>query len=91
MMFLKIARKIAGLSQSRLAQLAGVDIAAVSRFESGERDIRKAGYKTVVRLATVFHLEPDELLAFAAAMPARRAPARPPARPASPATAHLSR
>jgi transcriptional regulator with XRE-family HTH domain len=65
-MSLRIARKIAGLSQKELAERAGVDNTGLCRMERGERQLRLADYDTVVRVAAALNLEPDELLTFAA-------------------------
>lgn len=60
-MDLRIARKIAGLTQQQLAKRAGVDDSFISLIESGKRDIHSAGYQTVVRLARALGVEPEEL------------------------------
>jgi transcriptional regulator with XRE-family HTH domain len=79
-MSLKIARKIAGLSQKALALRAGVDHSAISRLESGDRNLRGTDYDTVVRLATALHLDPDELFTV---VEAPRAPSGLPRRAAA--------
>jgi len=60
-MDLRIARKIASLTQQQLAQRAGVTNSFISLIENGHRDIRTVGYETVVRLARALGVEPDEL------------------------------
>ncbi len=60
-MELRIARKIAGLTQQDLAKRAGVTDSFISLIESGKRDIRSVGYETVVRIARALNVEPDEL------------------------------
>ena len=60
-MELRIARKIARLTQSELAERAGVTDSFISLIESGKRDIRSAGYETVVRIARALGVEPEEL------------------------------
>jgi XRE family transcriptional regulator, fatty acid utilization regulator len=60
-MDLRIARKIAGLTQQELAERAGVTDSFISLIEHGKRDIRTAGYETVVRLARALGVEPEEL------------------------------
>jgi len=53
-------RRIAGLSQQKLADKSGVDIAVISRLERGLK--REPSYQTVIRLARALHLEPEELV-----------------------------
>ena len=60
-MLLKLARKVAGLTQTELADQAGVSTALISLLESGKRDIRGVGYQTVVRIAQALHVSPDDL------------------------------
>ena len=64
-MSLRIARKIAGLTQTELARRAGIDNSAISRVEAGERSLRKSDYGTVVAIAAQLNIDPDELLSFA--------------------------
>jgi transcriptional regulator with XRE-family HTH domain len=60
-MDLRLARKIASLTQQELAERAGVTDSFISLIESGKRDIRSVGYETVVRIARALGVEPDEL------------------------------
>jgi transcriptional regulator with XRE-family HTH domain len=60
-MNLRLARKIASLTQQELAERAGVTDSFISLIESGKRDIRSVGYETVVRIARALGVEPDEL------------------------------
>jgi transcriptional regulator with XRE-family HTH domain len=60
-MELKLARKLARLTQKELADLAGVDDSFISMIESGKRDIRAVSYATVVRIARALGVEPHEL------------------------------
>jgi len=50
-MELKIARKLARLTQKQLAERAGVDDSSISLVESGKRDIRSMSYESVFRIA----------------------------------------
>jgi transcriptional regulator with XRE-family HTH domain len=59
-MELKTARKVARLTQQELAKRAGVDTALISRLESGTRS-RRPSYESIVRIARVLNLAPDEL------------------------------
>jgi transcriptional regulator with XRE-family HTH domain len=60
-MFLKLARKVAGLTQGELAKQAGVTKSFISLLESGKRDIRSVGYETVARIAEALGVSPQEL------------------------------
>jgi transcriptional regulator with XRE-family HTH domain len=60
-MELKIARKLARLTQKQLADLAGVDDSTISVVESGRRDIRSMSYASVVRIAQVLGVDATEL------------------------------
>lgn len=92
-MSLTLIRKVAGLRMTDLAKRAGVDLSAISRLEHGGelRNLRRAEYVTVARIAAVFNLTPNELLTLVEATPVRFTPhpATPPARrgrpPKSPA------
>jgi len=68
-MELRIARKIAALTQQELAQRAGVTDSFISLLESGKRDIRTASYETVVRIAHALGVEPAELWPVTALTP----------------------
>lgn len=58
-MDLKLARQIAGLTQSELAKRAGVDTALICRLEKGRR--RRPSYESIVRIARALNLAPDQL------------------------------
>ena len=60
-MELRLARKIAGLTQHDLAEQVGVTDSFISLIENGHRDIHTVGYETVVRIARVLGVEPEEL------------------------------
>ena len=60
-MFLKLARKVAGLTQAELAEKAGVTNSFISLIESGKRDIRSVGYETVARIADTLGVSPEDL------------------------------
>ena len=64
-MSLRIARKIAKLSQKELSERAAVDISTINRVERGSRDLSATGYHAVARLAAVLNLDADELIAIA--------------------------
>jgi transcriptional regulator with XRE-family HTH domain len=60
-MELKTARRIARLTQQELAEKVGVDHSLISMLESGKRDIHMMAYQTVVRIARVLGVDPEEL------------------------------
>ena len=60
-MDLKVARRIARLTQSELAAAAGVDGSFISLLESGKRDIETVNYRTVALLARALNVTPEEL------------------------------
>jgi transcriptional regulator with XRE-family HTH domain len=63
---LQLLRKIAKMSQPRVARAAGVDTTFISLLERDERDLSRTGVDIVRRLAGVFNLTSDELLELTA-------------------------
>jgi transcriptional regulator with XRE-family HTH domain len=57
---LKLARRIAQLSQKDLARKAGVDPALISRLETGHR-ARRPSYEAIIRIARVLNVDPTDL------------------------------
>ena len=47
---LKERRQAAGLSQSQLAEAAGVNVRMYQKYEQGDRDISKAQLSTLLRI-----------------------------------------
>lgn len=64
---LKERRREAGLSQRRLAEIAGVDFSYISKLENGRLPPPAAA--TVVRMAKIIGCSDDELLAAARKLP----------------------
>ena len=56
---LKNKREQAGLSQRDLAEISGVPVRTIQQYEQRQKDIRKAAYDTVCRLADALHCAPD--------------------------------
>lgn len=54
-------RKMKGLTQAQLADAAGISLKTLQKYESGERDIRRARNDTVLRLARVLEVPPHLL------------------------------
>jgi len=71
-MLLKLARKVAGLTQAELAEAAGVTKSFISLLESGHRDLRSVGYETVARIADTLGVSPEDLFPLAARKAQRR-------------------
>lgn len=55
-------RTYANLSQSMLAEKSGINIRIIQSYEQGMRDINKAQFSTIVKLAKALNCEPIELL-----------------------------
>ena len=55
-------RAYANLSQSMLAEKSGVNVRIIQSYEQGIRDINKAQFSTVVKLAEALECNPLELL-----------------------------
>ncbi|WP_165044531.1 helix-turn-helix domain-containing protein [Adlercreutzia sp. ZJ138] len=64
---LKRQRTLMGLSQSQLAQRSGVGIRAIQQYEQGSKDISRASFDNVRKLAKALHCQPQDLMP-----PARR-------------------
>lgn len=58
---LKTALKIARINQRQLAARAGVDESAISLIVNGHRTFASLRYESVVRIARVLNVDPDEL------------------------------
>ena len=79
-------RKAAGLSQSQLADLAGIKVQVLQQYERGARDINGAKLPTLLKICNALECrladiitdeETLELLKFQSTPPARGATARP--------------
>lgn len=55
-------RQAAGLSQSQLAEKAGISVRTLQSWERGARDIRKASVETVLALAYALDCRMEDLL-----------------------------
>ena len=64
-------REASGLSQQRLAEQVGLDQAALSRIESGQR---RVSIEELVRLSVALDIDDDELLGLLAHIRSRLAP-----------------
>lgn len=54
-------RKTRGYTQSKLAELSGVNIRLIQKYESGERDFKKAQVLTAMKIAGALQVSVDEL------------------------------
>ena len=59
---LKRIRTEAGVSQSRLAELSGVNVRMIQYYEQGVKDINAAGALTVYKLAKVLGCAMEDLI-----------------------------
>lgn len=58
---LKAAREARAITQKQLAELSGVSLKSIQKYESGERDILKAEVGTVLKLAEVLEVTVEKL------------------------------
>lgn len=61
---LKRIRQLNGLSQSRLAALSGVPVRTIQQYEQRQKDINKASFESIIKLAAALSCEPGNLLEF---------------------------
>lgn len=54
-------RKSKGYSQSKLAELSDVNIRLIQKYESGERDFKKAQVQTAIKIADALQVTVHEL------------------------------
>ena len=57
---LKRLREQAGLSQRELAEASGVPVRTIQQYEQGQKEIRRAAWETVSRLAAALHCRPKQ-------------------------------
>lgn len=59
---LKRIRQQNGLSQSRLASLSGIPVRTIQQYEQRQKDINKASFENIIKLAAVLSCEPEKLI-----------------------------
>ena len=59
---LKRLRAEAGISQSKLSELSGVNLQMIQKYEQGVKDINKAQGDTLYKLAQVLNCKVEDLL-----------------------------
>lgn len=59
---LKQYREQAGLSQSQLAKISGVNVRMIQHYEQGFKDINKASAITVYKLAKALNISTEDLI-----------------------------
>lgn len=59
---LKYYRLLANLTQAQLADKTGISIRTIQKYESGERDIKKASAESVHKLAKALNVTIDDLI-----------------------------
>ena len=65
---LRQKRRVAGISQRKLAELAGLDFSYISKLENNR--LAPPAAETVLMLAELFGCPPEELLSAAGKLPA---------------------
>lgn len=61
-MNLKRLRSEAGISQSKLSELSGVNLQMIQKYEQGVKDINKAQGETLYKLAQALKCNVEDLL-----------------------------
>lgn len=61
-MNLKRLRSEAGISQSKLSELSGVNLQMIQKYEQGVKDINKAQGETLYKLAHALNCNVEDLL-----------------------------
>lgn len=61
-MNLKRLRSEAGISQSKLSELSGVNLQMIQKYEQGVKDINKAQGETLYKLAQALNCNVENLL-----------------------------
>ncbi len=59
---LQDARKAAGLSQSKLAEISGVSVRMIQHYEQGAKDINQAAAITLYKLSKSLNATIEDLL-----------------------------
>ena len=59
---LKRLRSEAGISQSKLSELSGVNLQMIQKYEQGVKDINKAQGETLYKLAQALNCNVEDLL-----------------------------
>lgn len=59
---LKQLRMQNGLSQSQLAAASGIPVRTIQQYEQRQKDINKASFETIIKLAAALSCEPSQLI-----------------------------
>ena len=59
---LKRIRMMSGLSQSQLATASGIPVRTIQQYEQRQKDISRAGYESIIKLAAALGCEPSSLI-----------------------------
>ena len=59
---LKTLRTRSGYSQNGLARESGVPVRTIQQYEQRQKDINKAGFESIIKLAAALSCEPYDLL-----------------------------
>ncbi|MCF0176406.1 MAG: helix-turn-helix transcriptional regulator, partial [Bacteroidales bacterium] len=58
---MKKARERLGLTQKELSQLSGVTLRMIRAYEQKSQDVANANFSTISRLASVLHIDSNEI------------------------------
>lgn len=58
---LEAHRKAAGLTRAKLAELSGLHPQLITKYETGERDIEGASFRSIKKLANALQCEPEDI------------------------------
>lgn len=58
---LEARRKAAGLTRAKLAELSGVHPQLIAKYETGERDIDGASFRSIKKLASALQCKPEDI------------------------------
>ena len=59
---LKLLRLRSGYSQSGLAAASGIPVRTIQQYEQRQKDIKKAGFESIIKLAAALSCEPSDLI-----------------------------
>lgn len=60
--YLKLMRNAARMTQKDLAKKSGVSLRMIQYYEQGYKDINRASFETVCKLANALHCDAEDLL-----------------------------
>lgn len=58
---LEAHRKAAGLTRAKLSELSGLHSQLITKYETGERDIEGASFRSIKKLANALQCKPEDI------------------------------